>query len=277
MPDHQPQASLRRRVYRIVSVARDGDAGSRVFDFFILALIGLNLLAVILESVQELQTAYATLFRTFEVVSVAVFSVEYLLRIWTCVEHENYRSPVIGRLRFAMTPLALVDLLAILPFYLTFITADLRMLRILRIFRLLRVAKTVRYSRTLQVFARVLVRSRMELLFTAFVMAVLLLLSACLMYFAENQAQPEAFSSIPAAMWWSIATLTTVGYGDIYPVTGLGKLLASVIAIFGISMFALPTGILGAAFLKEIRPEHSSGVCPHCGKNLDPCNEDETP
>ena len=106
-------------------------------------------------------------------------------------------------------------------------------------------------------------------------MGVLLLLSSCLMYFAENEAQPLAFSSIPAAMWWSIATLTTVGYGDIYPVTGQGKLLASLIAIFGIGMFALPTGVLGAAFLEEIRADKKPDTCPHCGEAIGTESKDE--
>lgn len=257
---------IRQRIHEVLSVAQNGDASSRAFDIFLLALIGLNLLAVILESVQALETAYSNFFRGFEVFSVAIFTLEYLLRVWTCVEDPRYIAPIAGRARFIFTPLALIDLLAILPFYLVFISADLRVLRVLRVFRLLRVAKVARYSKTLQIFIRVLGRAKMELLFTVFLMAVLLLLSSCLMYFAEHEAQPSAFSSIPAAMWWSIATLTTVGYGDIYPVTGLGKVLASFIAIFGIGMFALPTGVLGAAFLEEIRAEKRADTCPHCGK-----------
>ena len=261
-------AAARRRTYSVLTVAADGDSLSRAFDRFLLALILLNVGAVVVASVQPLGTRYAHLFRAFEVFSVAVFSVEYALRVWACVEDRRYSHPLKGRLRYALTPLALVDLLAVLPFYLSFISADLRMLRILRVFRLLRMAKIARYSRTLQIFGRVLAATRTQLLVTLMLMAVLLLLSSSLMYAVEQQAQPEAFSSIPAAMWWAIATLTTVGYGDIYPVTAWGKFFGSLISIFGIGMFALPTGVLGAAFLDEIRSARKVTVCPHCGKAI---------
>ncbi len=267
--------SIRRRVHEILSIAKNGDTTSRVFDFALLILIILNMLAVILESVESLHFAYVAWFNAFEIFSVAVFTVEYLLRMWSCVEDSRYKAFATGRARFAVSPLALVDLLAILPFYLSFISFDLRIIRILRIFRLLRVVKAARYSKTLRIFIKVLARAKTELLFTLFLMGILLLVSSSLMYFAEHEAQPAAFSSIPAAMWWSIATLTTVGYGDIYPVTGLGKLLASFIAIFGIGMFALPTGVLGAAFLEEVRSGRKLSHCPHCGKALGDGHEDQ--
>ena len=258
MPD-KIMPTMRRRIYTVLTVATDGDSLSRTFDRFLLVLILLNAAAVVAASVQSLGSQYALLFRGFEIFSVAIFSVEYVLRVWTCVEDPRYSHPIKGRMRYILTPLAFIDLLAILPFYLSFITTDLRILRILRIFRLLRMAKIARYSQTLQIFGRVLVATRTQLLLTLILMAVLLLLSSSLMYAVEQQAQPEAFSSIPAAMWWAIATLTTVGYGDIYPVTAWGKFLAALISIFGIGMFALPTGVLGAAFLEEIR--HSKKDC----------------
>jgi len=267
MPDRLT-AAVRRRAYTVLTVAADGDSLSRAFDRFLLALILLNAAAVVVASVQALGTKYAHLFRSFEVFSVAVFSVEYALRVWACVEDPRYRHPLKGRLRYVLTPLALVDLLAVLPFYLSFMPTDMRILRILRVFRLLRLAKMARYSHTLQIFGRVLVATRMQLLLTLILMAVLLLLSSSLMYAIEQQAQPEAFSSIPAAMWWAIATLTTVGYGDIYPVTPWGKFLGSLISIFGIGMFALPTGVLGAAFLDEIRSARKVTICPQCGKAI---------
>jgi voltage-gated potassium channel len=267
MPD-RPESTIRLRTYTVLTVATNGDRLSRAFDRFLLALIILNAAAVVAASVQSLGSQYALLFRGFEIFSVAVFSVEYVLRVWSCVEDPRYSRPFKGRLRFILTPLAIIDLLAILPFYLSFITTDLRILRILRIFRLLRMAKIARYSNTLQIFGRVLVATRTQLLLTLLLMAVLLLLSSSLMYAVEQQAQPEVFSSIPAAMWWAIATLTTVGYGDIYPVTSWGKVIGSLISIFGIGMFALPTGVLGAAFLEEIRLSRKIAICPHCGKEI---------
>lgn len=266
--ENKPIVSIRRRTYEVLTVASDADSISHVFDQFLLALILLNAVAVITASVQSLGTEYARWFRGFEIFSVAIFSIEYVLRAWACVENPRYSHPISGRLRYLLTPLALVDLLAVLPFYLSFLSTDLRILRILRVFRLLRMAKIARYSHTLQVFGRVLVATRMQLLLTLILMVVLLLLSSSLMYAVEQQAQPEAFSSIPAAMWWAIATLTTVGYGDIYPVTAWGKFIGSLISIFGIGMFALPTGVLGAAFLEEIRSTKKVTVCPHCGKDI---------
>ena len=151
-----PISSVRRRTYRVLTVAVDGNAHSRAFDQFLLALILLNVAAVVAESVEPLGTRYQSVFSLFEIFSVIIFSCEYVLRVWACVEDPRYNHPVKGRLRYAMSPLALVDILAILPFYLAFITTDLRILRILRVFRLLRMAKIARYSQTLQIFGRVL-------------------------------------------------------------------------------------------------------------------------
>jgi voltage-gated potassium channel len=260
--------TMRRRVFSVLTVASAGDVLSRAFDIFLIGLILLNVTAVIAASVQPFGSQYSELLWHFEIFSIAVFSVEYLLRVWSCVEDSRYSHPVKGRLRYMLTPLAIIDLLAVLPFYLSFTAADLRVLRILRIFRLLRIAKIARYSQTLQIFGRVLIATRTQLFFTLLLMAVLLVLSSSLLYAVERQAQPEVFSSIPAAMWWSIATLTTVGYGDIYPITPLGKFLGSLISIFGIGMFALPTGVLGAAFLEEIRSAKKTVICPHCGKEI---------
>jgi len=263
-----PVRSVRLRTHRLLTVAVDGSAFSRGFDQFLLALILLNVAAVVAESVQPLGDRFAAGFRLFEIFSVVIFTGEYVLRLWACVEDPRYSHPLRGRLRYAMSPLALVDLLAIAPFYLTFLSTDLRILRILRVFRLLRMAKIARYSQTLRIFGRVLVATRMQLLLTLIVMTVLLLISSSLMFAVEQEVQPQAFSSIPAAMWWAIATLTTVGYGDIYPVTVWGKLLGSLISIIGIGMFALPTAVLGAAFLEEVRSGHKPAKCPHCGMDI---------
>ena len=263
-----PKSASRVRVHKVLTVATESDPLSRNFDRFLLVLILFNVAAVVAASVQPFGSQYALQFQGFETFSVAIFSIEYVLRVWTCVEDPRYCHPVKGRIRYILTPLALIDLLAVLPFYLSFITTDLRILRVLRVFRLLRMAKIARYSQTLQIFGRVLVATRTQLLLTLMLMGVLLLLSSSLLYAVEQQAQPEAFSSIPAAMWWAIATLTTVGYGDIYPVTAWGKLFGALISIFGIGMFALPTGVLGAAFLEEIRHAKKVTTCPHCGKEI---------
>ena len=261
---------FKRRVYQILEVAAPGDRLSRVFDFFIIALIGLNVLAIMLETVESVHRLSPISFKVFEWVSVLIFSVEYVLRIWSCTTNPEYAAPIRGRLRFASRLLPMIDLLAVLPFYLPFVGVDLRFFRAVRLFRLFRVAKLGRYSQALQLFGRVLAAKKAELGVTLFTLFLLLLLASCLMYYAEREAQPEAVSSIPAAMWWGVATLTTVGYGDVCPVTVAGKMVAAVIAVLGIGMFALPTGILGAGFVEELQKRRRPRrTCPHCGRHLD--------
>jgi len=265
---------LRRRTHLFISSTKSASGLNRAFNLFIITLILLNVTAMILESIERVRTLVPGWFLGFEYFSVAVFSLEYVLRIWSCVEEPPYSRPVFGRLRFALTPLALVDLLAVLPFYLPYLSVDLRvlrmfrMVRIMRVMRIMRIAKLGRYSESVQTLLRVLYAKREQLLSTVFILGILLVVSASLMYYAERDAQPKSFSSIPAAMWWAVATLTTVGYGDIYPVTAIGKLMASVIAVLGIGLGALPTGILGAGFIEEMQNRKKPRQCPHCGKDL---------
>lgn len=262
---------LRRRVWEIVEVAAPGDRASRTFDITILTLIGLNVLAVVFGSVESVEARWGWQLYVFEIVSVAVFTVEYLARLWACVEDARYAHGLRGRLRYAFSFMAIIDLLAILPFFLPFTGIDLRSLRALRLFRLARVAKVGRYYSSLSLIKNVFRARKEELVLTTVLMGLLLIVSASLLYYVENPVQPEVFSSIPATMWWAVATLTTVGYGDMYPVTALGKVLAGVIAIIGIGMFALPTGILGAGFVEEIgksKSECECETCPHCGREL---------
>lgn len=263
---------MKQRIYEILEQADPNDRASRLFDLFIITLIVLNVGAVVLETVGSLYASYEAWFKGFELFTVAVFTVEYVLRLWSCTADPRYAAPLKGRFRFSVTPLALFDLLAILPFWLTLMQVDARIVRLVRILRLFRLAKLSRYSLALQTLGRVFVQRREELMVTVVLMSVLLVIASAFMYHAEHEAQPEAFSSIPAAMWWAVATLTTVGYGDIYPVTVLGKALGAVIAVLGIGMFALPTGVLGAAFMEEIERQKSGSpeeaYCPHCGAAL---------
>jgi len=260
---------MRKRVHEILGIAKPGDTASKVFDVFILALIALNVVALILSSVQDIQRFSPRFFLIFETFSVAVFTVEYGLRLWSCIEAQRFRSPVSGRLRFALTPLALIDLLAILPFYLPFTGLDLRFLRAVRMMRIFRVAKVGRYSQSIRLLKAVADARKEQLICTMFILLILLVMASSMMYFAENPSQPEAFSSIPTSMWWAVMTLTTVGYGDVSPVTALGKVMASIIAVLGIGMFALPTGILGAGFVEELERNKGPKTCPHCGERID--------
>lgn len=261
---------LRRRIYELLEVAHPDDTASRVTDLFLFILIALNVIAVIVETVEDLAVQYAAVFLYFEVFSVAVFSVEYVLRLWTCVSDRRYAGSIRGRFRFAGSWHAVVDILAILPFYLPMILPiDLRVIRALRFFRLLRFLKLSRYSESMQIFGRVLRSERSELLMALFVAGVLLVIGSSFLYLVENEAQPDVFSSIPAAMWWGVATLTTVGYGDVYPVTPIGRFLGAIVAIMGVGMFALPAGILASGFAREMSRERGQPeVCPHCGEPI---------
>lgn len=238
----------------------------------LLVLILLNALTVILESIASLKEDFSPYFKAFELFSVSVFSVEYLLRIWAINSKGRFAGKW-GRLRYIVSPMALIDLLAILPSLLALNFIDLRFLRLVRLLRLLRILKIGRYSKTLRTFAQVALETRAEMALTLLTMFMLLMTGSGLMYYAEHEAQPEVFSSIPSTMWWAITTLTTVGYGDAYPVTAFGKIIASMVAIIGIGMFALPSGILGAAFLKRVKLDERT-ACPHCGRHPD---ERETP
>ncbi|MEW4570803.1 ion transporter [Tautonia sp. JC769] len=262
--------SLRPRLWAILDVARPDDRHSRAFDLVLLSLIVLNILAVILETVDSINRQIGPALRAFEWFSVAVFSAEYLLRVWAAPADPRFAGPVRGRLRFMATPLALIDLMAVLPAYLPMFGLDLRFVRALRLLRIFRAAKLVRYISALRLFADVIRAKREELILTTCVFGLMLLITSCLMYFAEHEAQPEAFSSIPAAMWWAVVTLTTVGYGDVHPVTSLGRVLASFSAILGIGFFALPTAILGSGFIEEVekRKKFHGRTCPHCGREI---------
>lgn len=245
--------NYKRRILSTINKAEEQDQISRGFDIFIMVLIVLNVLAVIIETVEPIYNKYYTLFYNFELFTIVVFSCEYVVRVWTCTLIERYSHPVWGRLRYITSLEAIIDLLAILPFYLPFfITTDARVLRILRLFRLLRVFKLGRYSVAFQLIINVLKKRKEELFITLTLLVVMLILAASLMYYIEHEAQPDVFTSIPATMWWAIATLTTVGYGDVFPITPLGKLLGSFIAILGIGIFALPTGIIATSFEREL-------------------------
>jgi voltage-gated potassium channel len=257
---------LKVRIYQIVEKADEGDNASKVFDIFIMAMIVVNIVAVMLETVHSLFELHSYFFHAFDILSVAVFTIEYFLRLWSVTSSPRYRHPVTGRLRFAWTPMALIDLMAILPFYLPFIVElDLRMMRALRLIRLFRVLKFGRYSQSLRLFGIVVRSKREELGIVLFMVLILLVVASTLMYFVEHEKQPDVFSSIPAAMWWGVMTLTTVGYGDVYPVTSLGKFFGTIIAILGIGLFALPAAILSSGFVVSMQ-EREGKACPHCGK-----------
>ncbi len=260
--------AAQRRTYRILEKAAQGDLVSRWVDLFLITLIVLNVLVVILETVVALKARFGLFFHYFDLISIAIFSVEYLLRVWACTVDRRFRSPIVGRLKYMLTPMAVIDLLAVAPFFLLFLSFDSRFLRAARLLRLVRLLKIGRYSESFRTFANVLRAKKEELVINVLVVLVLLVIASSLMYHVEHERQPGAFSSIPAAMWWGVATLTTVGYGDVYPMTSGGKVLGAVIAILGIGTVALPTGILASGFAEEMNRRRSRReCCPHCGRH----------
>ena len=247
---------------------RPDDGLARAVNMGLLLLILLSVVIIVLQSFQTLASQWKAGFEAIEAIISVLFTIEYLARIWTADLKYPDTSAGKARMRHCATPMALIDLAAILPFYLPmFLPVDLRFMRILRLTRLLRILKLNRYSRAMTMIGNVIRKKKEELASSLFIMGLVLLLSSIFMYYVENPAQPGAFPNIPAAMWWAICTLTTVGYGDLYPITVLGRLLAAVITIIGIGLIALPTAIISSGFLEQLRGEDTR-VCPHCGKQL---------
>jgi voltage-gated potassium channel len=243
---------LRRRAHEILDHTEADDPPARLLAAALVVLITANVVAIVLKSEPGLDAIWHGWFDAFEVVSVALFTVEYGFRVWAAVEsdHGRYRRPLSGRLRYMATPLALVDLIAILPFYLSFlIPMDLRFMRV---FRLFLIFKLTRYQASMNLLARVLRNEAGPIAAAIFVLAMLLVVAASFAYLAEHEAQPRVFASIPDAMWWAIVTMTTVGYGDMVPVTPLGKVVGGVIAIVGLGMVALPAGLLASGFSEQL-------------------------
>jgi len=262
--------SMKHTLYLLLEDQETNDPRARLVHIFLVVLILLNVFALIIETMEELSVDFAHIFHAFEFLSVVIFSVEYLVRLWVCTDDQGEQGSVVRRIKYALHPLMLIDLIAILPFYLPLLLpADLIFLRALRLMRLVRVLKLGRYSDAIQVFGRVISLKKEQLAVTGFGLGILLIIASSLMYYLEHVVQPAEFGSIPHAMWWAIVTLTTVGYGDAYPITAMGRLLASFIALLGIMMFALPAGILSSGFMEHgEQQKKESKKCPHCGEDI---------
>jgi voltage-gated potassium channel len=273
--------TIKEKIFRIIEKAEKNDKASKFFDSFLIILIILNIISIILESFNSLSITYHNFFKIFEIFSVIIFSIEYLLRLFTSdLKYPNV-SKMQATIKYIFSMMAVFDLFAILPFYLPMIIPiDLRFLRILRLTRILRIMKIQRYNNSLSLIANVIRRKKSDIIVTLFITFLLLLLSSSIMYYVETKSQPESFPNIIASFWWAIATLTRVGYGDVFPVTVLGKILSGIIALLGIGIVALPTGIISSGFIelleegkKEIEEENcekssKKKYCPYCGNDL---------
>ena len=260
---------FKNRLYQVLDPAHSSDALSRTINIGLMALIFLNVLTVILETVPGIANTHGPYLKIFEVFSVLVFTVEYGLRVWVCDRDSQYTG-LKGRIRFMLCPLILIDLLAILPFYLPIlITYDLRFLRVLRLIRVFRLLKLAKYSQSVQLLGRVIINKKEELVITFTVAIILLILASSMIYFIENESQPGSFTSIPAAMWWTVGATTRLGVGP-NPTTGVGMVFAALIALLGLGVFALPAGILASGLIEEIKNKdgRKKATCPKCGEVL---------
>ena len=260
----------KRRIHELLEVGHNQDGISRAVDMLLLFLIVSNVAALVVSTDRRIHDAVPQFFLWFEGVSFCIFAVEYGLRLWSCTAEPGYEHPVTGRLRYMLKPLMIGDAVAVFSYFIILVVppdneVNLGALRALRLVS--RLALLARYSPGLQALTIAVAARRNELLAVVSVVGVLLVLASSLMFYVEQAAQPEAFSSIPAAMWWSIITVTTVGYGDVAPLTPLGRLLAGVIALLGIGIFALPAGILGSSFMEQVGRRQQAVVhtCPNCG------------
>ena len=232
---------MRTRIYQIIEMTDPDDLTSRAFSIFIISLISINVTCIVLESIPSLDAKYRLMFFWVEILSTVIFAIEYALRLWTSVEStsdtNDQESATRKRLRYASTPLAIVDLLAFLPSLLQVLFPGLD-LRFLRLLRLLRVFKLTRYFSSFELLLTVLHEERKSLTGIFFIMMVMLTLAASALYLVERDIQPDSFGSIPQAMWWAVAALTTVGYGDVLPTNEYELLWAMMVIVFGVAIFS---------------------------------------
>lgn len=263
--------TFRQRVYLTLESDDKGGWRERAVELFIIVIIILNILSVIVDSVQGIRQKYDFFFYHFEMFSVWFFTVEYCFRVYCIVERPGYHDPIKGRWKFMKSPLAIIDLMAFLPFYLTFlpIPIDFVFLRIVRLMALFRMFKIARYLHALKLFRQVLTNRKEQLVLSIVFILFMLVMVSTVVFYAEHDAQPDKFSSILATMWWGISTLTTVGYGDMVPVTPLGKILGGTFALAGIGLFALPAAILSSGFFELMQRKKGPRRCPHCGQPIE--------
>nr|WP_296956266.1 ion transporter [uncultured Mediterraneibacter sp.] len=242
----------KQRVFEIIEIGTHYDYASRAYDFFNALSILVNLTVSILYTFNDIEAKYGTLLLDIEAFTVATFLIDYLLRIWTsqCLHPEL--TPLQALRKYVFSFMGIVDLLSFLPYYLPIFfpsgAVAFRMLRIVRIFRIFRINA---YYDSLNVITEVIVGKKQQLFSSVFIILVLMVASSLCMYSLENRAQPEVFSNAFSGIWWAASTLLTVGYGDIYPITTLGKMFGIFITFLGVGMVAIPTGIISAGFVDQ--------------------------
>ena len=237
----------KKRIFDIIQIGKRNDFISRAFDIFIVAVILVNLAILFMETFEQLNQ-YTSIFRGIEAVTVVIFCIEYMLRIWTAEYLYPDQKGLKAVLRFLLSFDGIVDLCTILPFFFLSGFVVFRMLRVVRIFHLFRINA---YYDSFNVITSVLYEKRNQIISSVFIILVLMMASSLCMYSAEHDVQPEVFNNAFSGMWWSISTILTVGYGDIYPVTVLGRIMAIFISFLGVGAVAIPTGIISAGFVEQ--------------------------
>lgn len=289
---------LERSLYYIVDEKDESNKLSKSFNYFLMILITLSVGEMALETDDSIFVPYRKYFNIFDIFTVMVFSVEYFIRILTAhldpVNDGKTRWQSIRSYMFSFA--GIVDLVSILPFYLTFTKIDLRVLRMIRLLRFFRVFKITRYNNSMKLVADVIRDKSSEIGVIMGLIIIIMIISSFIMFYAEHDAQPEQFPNVLGCLWWAVVTMTTIGYGDVYPITLVGKIVGSTMALLGIGLVAMPTGIISAGFLEKVnerkdkktseesKDHHKDGdkdnddkteesdkkhYCPYCGHKLD--------
>ena len=252
--------TFRQRVHALVFPSAYGGELHNLYDSFIVVWVVISVLAVILESVHSIHYLLNMEFLILDAIAVSIFTLEYTLRMYCCVEEPGYKKAVTGRLKMAKSTSSIIDLLAIAPFFLEVFLHHLIDLRFMRVFRLLRLLKLTRYTGATQSLMKVIAREWPVMAASAFIMLLLVVMTASLGYLFEHEAQPEKFENIPQSIYWAVITLASVGYGDISPVTPAGRAMTIVLALIGIGIFAIPAALLSSAFSDQLKSDREALV-----------------
>ena len=252
--------TFRQKVHAVIFPSAYGGSLHTIFDTFIMIWVIVSVLAVILESVHSIEYLLNLEFIVLDAIAVSIFTLEYCLRMYCCVEEPGYQRAVSGRLKMAKSTSSIIDLLAIAPFFLEVFLHHLIDLRFMRVFRLLRLLKLSRYTGATQSLSKVIAREWPVIAASTFIMLLLVVMTASLGFLFEHEAQPDKFENIPQAIYWAVITLASVGYGDISPITPAGRAMTIVLSLIGIGIFAIPAAILSSAFTDQLKRDRESLV-----------------
>lgn len=285
MADVSLVGRLRRFLYDTMEVPASEDRQGLVYELFMSVLIILNAIAMIIGTVGAIQQEYDWILAPFEYFSLIIFSVEYVILLWVCTENPEFSDPVRGRINYILTPVALINLLSVLPAFIPFLVSfDLRALRLLRLFRIIRLLKLTKYSDSLKIIFRALDAKKEQFILTFVAVIVFVIITSIFVYYAENGTNPaEAFSDLPHTIWWGLETLSPVSGEDAVPITVTGKMIMTVYALLQIAIFAIPAGIMCSAFDEQWAKEYDASFrapvdppvarvqisCPHCAQTFE--------